>query len=1020
MTFYIMLAFGIIAVGIIFIDEILDGIDTFLAWISYSSKQTTESYCDIQTADSEFDLVTNDGSLLSIIEIQGYTALLGKEEFNNIHNKIKNSLSSVLSKPGFSIQVFFGYNKDNIKNLIYKNFSGTYETIEKLELDLEDLMNERIENLSRYCSEEKIYIALWTKPMSLSKEQQRRATKDKLQDIRTNKLPVFKYSQNLLAAIPDLRDSHSSFTRATSNTLTEVGIINDVLNVHQAIKACRDTIDINFTDDNWSPVLAGDPIKVKVSKNFSGDPSDLLWPSISRQLFPRDGSNIDMKTAKIGDKIWASVYIDLFPRQVQTFSQLFAKTLQTHIPWRISFLLDSSGLGSLKLKRALTSILSFTSEQNRLVNKAVNLLDYIDLNTDDSVIRLRVCASTWAPESDRRLLRTRSSQLARAIQSWGSCDVSEFCGDAFEGVASSMLGVYNNSVATPTVAPLSDTLYMLPLYRPASPWSSGAIMLRSMDGKPWPYQPGSSLQTVWIDLIYARPGSGKSVLSNAMNLGIVLSAGLTNLPRISIIDIGPSSSGLIRLLQDALPDDKRHLVQHQRLQMTPDYSINPFDTQLGCRFPTPLERSFLVNFICLLATPVGTEKTYEGVSEMAGLIIDEGYKKCNDSGNPNVYTQGMNDLIDAELMDIGFVVDAKTTWWEVTDALFLAGKVERASQAQKFAIPILSDLTSLARSPVVSDLYGKITISTGETLVDAFIRMISSAVREYPIIASPTKFDISTAKIVSLDLDEVAKTGGDAADRQTAVMYMLARYVAGKDFYLNIENLKNAPESYYAYHENRCQELREDKKRLVYDEFHRTSKANSVRDQVIVDMREGRKWNVQISLISQSLDDFDSNMVEFSTGVFILDAGPEQAIQNTTKVFGLSSSAQSALRNYVSGPKASGATMLCQFSTKAGINTQLLTLTLGPVELWAFSTTVEDATLRNKLYDRIGSSEARRILALLFPTGSAKRTIEQRLETIKSSEGFVDEEKQKNIIYELVDKITAAYQNNPKLTNIDF
>ena len=58
------------------------------------------------------------------------------------------------------------------------------------------------------------------------------------------------------------------------------------------------------------------------------------------------------------------------------------------------------------------------------------------------------------------------------------------------------------------------------------------------------------------------------------------------LPRIAIIDIGPSSSGLISLLKEALPASKRHLVAYHRLRMTPEYSINPFDTQLGCRYPT--------------------------------------------------------------------------------------------------------------------------------------------------------------------------------------------------------------------------------------------------------------------------------------------------------------------------------------------------------------------------------------------------------------------------------------------------
>lgn len=1020
MTLTLLLIVLIIAISLIYSSEILDGFDTLLAWLAYSSKQTTESYCELQTADSPTTLVNHDGALVSIIEVNGYTALLGKSEFEEVHHRIKTALSSTLSKPGYSIQVFFGYNKDTIRSLIHNNFVGSIETAKQIGLDVDDLFNERIENLSRYCSDEKTYIALWTKPFSLTKEHQKRANSDKIKALKADHVPNFRYTQNIMAAIPDLRDSHDSFVRATASSLNNVGIQCDILQVHDAVRAIRDTIDLNFTDRNWKPLLPGDPIKVKLAKQFRGDVSDLLWPSLARQLFPRDAKNLDLKTCLIGDKIWAAAFIDLFPRDVQTFAQLFARTLNHQIPWRISFMIDSGGMASLKVKRMLSSVLSFSSSQNRLINNAVNLLDYINLNTDDAVVRLRVSAATWAPESDPGLLRVRIAQLSRAIQGWGSTDVTEVCGDPFAGIASSMLAINTESVATATVAPLSDTLYMLPLFRPASPWKYGSLLFRSIDGKLWPYQPGSSAQTVWIDMIYARPGSGKSVLSNALNLALVLSAGLTRLPRISIIDIGPSSSGLIRLLQDALPEEQRYQVQYHRLQMTEKYAINPFDTQLGCRTPMPLERSFLVNFICLLATPVNASHTYEGVAEMAGLLIDEAYKQNSDQGNPNTYNEGVSELIDAELKDIGFIVDGKTTWWEVTDALFLAGKSHQAAEAQRYAVPLLSDLTSLARSNVVTDLYGKISIATGESLVDAFARMISSAIREYPILSSPTRFDISEAKILSLDLDEVAKTGGDAADRQTAVMYMLARYVAGKDYYLNLENLHHAPESYHVYHETRTKEIREDKKRLVYDEFHRTSKAAAVRDQIIVDMREGRKWNVQVALISQSLDDFDSTMVDFATSIFIMDSGPEQTIQKTAKVFGLGETAQAALRNYVSGPSERGANILCQFSTKYGSNIQLLTLTLGPIELWAFSTTVEDSTLRNMLYDRIGSSEARQVLARIFPSGSAKKTIERLLNEVKEHTGFIDEHQQSNILKKMVDTIVAQYQVNPHFTHIAF
>ena len=53
-----------------------------------------------------------------------------------------------------------------------------------------------------------------------------------------------------------------------------------------------------------------------------------------------------------------------------------------------------------------------------------------------------------------------------------------------------------------------------------------AILFRTPDGKPWLYHPGSRLQTTFIDLIYARPGSGKSVLSNSINLAVCMSPGI--------------------------------------------------------------------------------------------------------------------------------------------------------------------------------------------------------------------------------------------------------------------------------------------------------------------------------------------------------------------------------------------------------------------------------------------------------------------------------------------------------------
>lgn len=999
-------------------ESFFEGVDTFFAWLSTALKQTTESYCELETADSPTVLVNHDGSLLSVLAIDGISTIAGPEEFSQLVDGLTNAFRAAMGRPGHALQVYFSHDKGNIQKVIRDIYAPAEATAARLELSLDDLFTERVDFLGKYCAQESVYFVLFTRPFNLSTDQLKVATKAKLKMIREKKAPPFKNTQTIYAGMPELRDIHSAYVRSILNDLDSLSVFARLLAVHEALHAVRMTADPEFTDDDWRPSLPGDVLSVRERDGFYGDAADLLWPPVAKQVIPRDAEVLDRRTLRVGDRIYASTYIDLFPKDVKPFISLFARILPTHVPWRISFLIESNGLETIRLKGLLSAILTFSSPQNRLISDSVNLLKYLKLNTDEAIVRLRVVATTWAPEGKTALLRRRHSELVKAIEGWGSTEVAEICGDPFAGFAASMLATTTNSPAVPSIAPLSDVITMLPFTRPASPWQEGALLFRSPDGKPWPFQPGSPKQTTWIDLVYARPGSGKSVLSNAQNLALCLSTGLTRLPRISIIDIGPSSSGLISLLKEALPASKRHLVAYHHLRMTPEYSINPFDTQLGCRFPMASERSFLVNFLTLLTTPLGAEKPYDGMSDLVGMVVDELYKQLSDEYKPTPYAPGVESFLDSILEEIGFVRDAKSTWWEVTDALYAAGFQHEAMLAQRYAMPLLADAASTSRTSSIEDLYEKVTAPTGESLINAFSRMISSAVREYPILSRVTAFDIGDARVVSLDLGEVAKSGGDAADRQTAVMYMLARYVLARHYYLTEEGLSEVHKQYQSYHKERVRQIREDPKRIVYDEFHRTAKASAVREQVIVDMREGRKWNVQISLLSQAVDDFESVMVDFATSIYIMDAGPAQTIEKTAKIFGLSPTAKEVLRTRVHGPREGGATFLSQFATKQGLTVQLLTLTLGPVELWAFSTTAEDTMVRNRLYQQLGPAEARRFLASLFPNGSVAKLVAERMSLLKEEGRLTEGDGSESVIEELISDILEVYAVDPYSKNL--
>jgi intracellular multiplication protein IcmB len=297
---------------------------------------------------------------------------------------------------------------------------------------------------------------------------------------------------------------------------------------------------------------------------------------------------------------------------------------------------------------------------------------------------------------------------------------------------------------------------------------------------------------------------------------------------------------------------------------------------------------------------------------------------------------------------------------------------------------------------------------SGEKLSDAASRLVMAAIREFPIFQRPTAFDIGDSKIVALDLMDVSPGGGETAEKQTALMYMLARFVLAKDFYVGRDNLKYIPPEYHSWHEPRIRRLREMPKRIIYDEFHRTSKAIPVREQVEVDQREGRKFGVHICLASQRLEDFSEAMIDLATGIWIMGVSERGAV-DAQKLFNLSPTALYILRNNLGSPGKAGAPFLAVLSLKEGRHEHFLYNTLGPIALWAFSTTAEDVALRTRLYEILGPKETRLELSKRFPGGSAKEEIERRVRVALDKGTYRENDKaEQGVIEQMVSEIAGV------------
>lgn len=988
-----------------------DIFDQSIASIMMAMRQPIESFIQLETADDDITLVAADGSLVTLIKMFGARQIIGDAEYAWIVDQATLKLGSRFDRPGYAMQVYFMRDPATVGKDLERVMKNNRTAARVLELDLGDLLDERTRHLAHYMAHEEIYLALWTRPSVLNAVELKKALAK-----RGNKKWVKAAdSQFPMQALEELRTRHKSYVSSIAAALEEIGMKAAVQTTHEALAAVRSSIYPNLGHDDWRANLPGDPLLPRAPQHGKSDASDLLWPPLRRQICTSDAAVISPSIVRIGSQLWGGVDLTLAPAEPSPFPQLLARLIDNDVPFRMSFLIESAGVQGSAFRAFAAGVLGFTNQVNKQIRESLLALQH--LSQSEAVVRMRVSLATYAPQNERKLLESRLGALTQAVEAWGYCQASSAGGDPLDVVMSSVLGIACASTAPPVIMPFIETIKLLPWQRASSPFQEGSVIFRSPDGRMWPYQTGTSLTSLWFDLIFAQPGAGKSVLMNALNLGTILTTGSSKLPYVAILDIGPSSAGLISLVRDALPLERRHEALHFKLRMTPDYAINPFDTQLGCRYPLPEERAYLTELITLLCTPPGQSEAYDGMTQLVGLCIDEMYRWRDDSGantEPRPYLMRIESEVDEALSTYNIHLPTDPYWWDVVDALFEKGAIHAAMLAQRHAAPTLVDAVTAARRPQIRALLEETQIgASAETVIHAFERMIASAVREFPILASITRYDIGAARVVAVDLQDVSPQGDAIADRQTAIMYMLARHAMVRSWWLGPDMLRSVPPKYQNYHEARVRDIRETPKRICFDEFHRTSKTAAVRSQVIRDVREGRKWGVQIVLASQLLDDFTKDMVDLATGVWICGtAVSERAIGETAERFGLSDTARWVMRYRLTGPRPSGAPVLMLLSTNEGRYEQHLINTLGPIELWALSTSVEDVMLRNLLYTALGAPIARQTLAKFFPGGSARQEIRRRV-VLRTEKGDLDSGATSVVIQELANELVHYAHQDP-------
>jgi intracellular multiplication protein IcmB len=769
-------------------------VSSLLASLSMALRQPLAGYCDVETTHGDA-LVTRQGDYCTFLRIGGMKRMATRDDITRLADGLRLDLSGALESRGHAIVGWYLSDPDMAAREIERvNMESCRRVGREVGLDLSDILDERLRLWSETMRWERSCFVLWTRRAILTKEEIKQMKEERA--AAAKQVPGIGDAQRFFLRSELMAAHHAGFVNRVMAALRGAELAATELSAKDALILAREALYRETAGSQWKPTLIGDRVMPRVAEGESERPSaaGLLWPSLRSQIFRIDAVTHGGQRVEIGENEYTSVDLMIGPEDPRPFVELASWLGQDRLPWRCSFILEGGGKTGMAFKEIGSSFLSIFPA-NRDLQRAFASLRQLREQHNHIAVKLRASFATWAPLGETPKLRRRASTLAQRIEGWGNCKIARVAGDPLDGVMSSVPGLALASTGNPALAPIGEALPLLPWSHTISPWERGSVLFRLPNGAIWPYDPsGGSMRPLMIDIFVAPPGSGKSVLANTINIGLCLSAAVLGgskpkLPLIGKLDIGPSAEGFVRLIQEALGPARRHEAIFTTMQFAAGYEFNVFDLQVGCEYPLPLEKAFLQNFLALLTLPPEETQPFEGMAQMISLVVDEAYRRCTEvpDGAPKRYRKGVEPIVDASIAKHRIALaGSDATWRDIVTAFCEAEEFRLAEIAQRYAVPVLEDLIAASRSEQVQDMFAQLRIqATAESVSSVFERYIYDAIRKYPTLNHPTRLDFGSARIIVLNLQEVAPRGSAAAERQTEMMYMLGRHILARNFFLS-------------------------------------------------------------------------------------------------------------------------------------------------------------------------------------------------------------------------------------------
>lgn len=973
-------------------------LEKIVYWLSsYASGADVDSMCALEgivVSDSfnengePYILAQSNGDLVSVLDIRGARKLVGHNDFELMGRNFARILEK-MCRAGSGNQHSFaiGFRSDPLqsKYVISRMLKPQVETARAFGITDMSMLKARHDALVKSCVDETVYLVVRTHSSDLAAHEKKSQgeTKQKIgAQLRKAKPGGVVLPSGLAQSVPvplgALIPKHQAAVRGLLEDLRNglgaggAQLLASVQSSHEAIASMRRQFDAAPLPADWKPRLFGDKAARTGGPAHAtmADDAHVMPIRISRQVVngPIDDHFGSRELAQYGDFWYGSVVLEICPDGgSEPFGDL-ASRIGKEIPWRVSFEINPNGMRVRQMEKTLAALLGAVGDYNKSIRRAFDHLKNMD-NEGEYICSLRAVFTTWSSSKEQTLMNL--SNLSSSVESWGAAGCTNETGEPGRALLASAAGFSSVSPAPFLPAPLSEAVRMLPFARAASIWDRGQIVFTTLEGRPYPVEFGSALQNYWATIGFAPTGSGKSFTLNLLNSGLLMAPGATEIPPITLVDVGHSGALVMEWFKSILPPHLKNQVLSVTLRNTDEYVVNPFDTQHGFDEPLMADIDFLVAVLGTMSPGCGVE-----ASKFFERVIRAAYARYSRISPDSRRWQNVYDeKVAAALSRIGFTVTDSTRVWAVVDALFDAGYIEESISAQRFAMPTLADLPKVAADASVANVYGN-ALHNSERIIDIFTRNIVASLDTYKLLANFTKFNLGAARAVAIDLQEVVGSmTSEEGRRRSGIMFLLARRIGARNYFLKWDEMaKECPARYAKYQEARVARLWETIKFLQYDESHYFSGIESVVNLVRSDLRTGRKFNLVTAMFSQQLEDFDKAVLDNSYIVFIMGMG-DSSPASIRDLFGLSEDEMQSIAANCIRPGV----MFGRFKTKFGTLSQVIKLPASTYEKWAFTTQGKDPALRTALSRHLPRNEVLSLLTRVFPDGTAEPYFRQMM-----------------------------------------